>query len=147
MAVDWPMVVREAPAEVHGRAKELLRQYTEAKETADIIQRYREIVNFEVWRATCEAEVTEPAIKSREAMWRAEREFANARLQAAKQAYDEAFVALREVLDASPVLRKDWATTDEIRDIIDRYRKVLEQLDEPFPQPFVLQDIVDKKGE
>ena len=147
IAVDWSMVVRDAPAEVRVRAKELLRQYTEAKETADIIQRYREIVNFDVWRATCEAEVTEPAIKSREAMWRAEREFTNARLQTARQAYDEAFVALREVLDASPVLRKDWATTDEIREVIDRYRKVLEQLDEPFPKPFVLQDIVDKKGE
>jgi len=143
--VDWPMVVRDAPADVRVRAKELLRQYTEAKETADIIDRYREIVNFDVWRATCEAEVTEPAIKAREAMWRAEREFENARLQTAKQAYEESFAAWREVLDASPVLRADHIVKDDINEVVDRYRKLLEQLDEPFPKSFPLQDILNPK--
>jgi hypothetical protein len=143
--VDWPMVVRDAPADVRVRAKELLRQYVEAQETADIIDRYREIVNFDVWRATCEAEVTEPAIKAREAMWRAEREFENARLQTAKQAYEESFAAWREVLDASPVLRKDQITKDDLNEVVDRYRKLLEQLDEPFPKSFPLQDILNPK--
>jgi hypothetical protein len=143
--VDWPMVVAEAPADVRRRAKELLRQYTEAKETADIIDRYREIVNFDVWRATCEAEVTEPAIKAREATWRAERDFENARLQPAKQAYEEAFAAWREVLDGSPVLRADQITKDDINEVVDRYRKLLEQLDEPFPKSFPLQDILSAR--
>jgi len=143
--VDWPQVVAEAPADVRLRAKELLRQYTEARETADIIDRYREIVNFNVWRATCEAEVTEPAIKAREATWRAERDFENARLQPAKQSYEEAFAAWREVLDASPVLRADQITKDDINEVVDRYRKLLEQLDEPFPKSFPLQDILNPK--
>jgi hypothetical protein len=140
--VDWPMVVRDAPADVRVRAKDLLRQWREAKETADIIDRYRDIVNFDVWRATCEAEVTEPAIKAREATWRADKDFENARLQPAKQAYEEAFAAWREVLDASPVLRNDGITADDLCEIVDRYRKVLEQLDEPFPKPFVLEDML-----
>lgn len=143
--VDWPMVVAEAPANVRPKAKELLRQYTEAKETADIIDRYREIVNFDVWRATCEAEVTETAIKAREATWRAERDFENARLQPAKQAYEEAFAAWREVLDGSPVLRADQITKDDINEVVDRYRKLLEQLDEPFPKSFPLEDILNPK--
>jgi hypothetical protein len=29
-------------------------------------------------------------------------------------------------------------------EIVDRYRKLLEQLDEPFPSPFVLQDMLDR---
>jgi hypothetical protein len=140
--MDWPQVVAEAPADVRPRAKELLRQYTEAKETADIIDRYREIVNFDVWRATCETEVTEPAIRAREATWRAEKDFENAKLQPAKQAYEEAFAAWREVLDASPVLRADQITKDDINEVVDRYRKLLEQLDEPFPKSFPLQDIL-----
>jgi hypothetical protein len=61
--VDWTMVVRDATSNVRVRAKEILRQYVKAKETADTIDRYREIVNFNVWRAPCEAEVTEPADK------------------------------------------------------------------------------------
>ena len=142
MRVDWPQVVAESPADVRLRAKELLQQWKEAKETAEIIDRYREIVNFDVWRATCEAEVTESAIKAREATWRADRDFENARLQPAKQAYDEAFAAWREVLDSSPVLRADSITADDLLEVVDRYRKVLEQLDEPFPKPFILKDIL-----
>jgi len=144
LKVDWALVVREAPPELRGRAKELLRQHTEAKETAEIIDRYRDIVNFNVWRATCEAEVTEPALKAREAAWRAEREFENARLQPAKQAYEESFAAWREVFDNSPVLSADDILKDDVNDIVDRYRKVLEQLDEPFPKPFVLDPILKR---
>ena len=55
-------------------------------ETAEIIERYRDIVNFDFWRACCEAEVTEPALRAREAAWSAAKEFGNARLQPAKTA-------------------------------------------------------------
>jgi hypothetical protein len=146
IVVTWPMVAREAAAETRPRAQELARQYVEAKETAEIIARYRDIVNFDFWRATCEAEVTEPMLRAREATWRAERDFENARLQAAKKAYEEAFAAWREVLDASPVLRADDLTADDVAETVSRYRKVLEQLDEKFPSPFILQDILDKAG-
>jgi len=142
MRVDWPMVVREAPADVRVRAKELLRQWSEAVETAEIIDRYRLIVNFDVWRATCEAEITEPGIRARDAVWRAEKDFQNAKLQPAKLAFEEAFAAWREVFDASPLLRADDITQRDITDIVARYRKVLEQLDEPFPNPFILQDML-----
>lgn len=146
LQVTWQMVVREAPADVRDKAQDLARQYVEARETADIIDRYRDIVNFDFWRATCETEVTEPALRAREAAWRAEREFENARLQTAKKAYEEAFAAWREVLDASPVLRDDQLTADDLAELVGRYRKVLEQLDEKFPKPFILQDVLDRAG-
>jgi len=146
LRVTWPMVAREAPPETRDKAKELARQYVEATETATMIDRYRDIVNFDFWRATCEAEVTEPALRAREKTWEAEREFADAKLQPAKQAFEEAFKAWREVFDASSVLKDDQLTADDIAEITDRYRKLLEQLDEPFPSPFILQDILDKAG-
>jgi hypothetical protein len=140
--VTWKDVARSAPADVRDRAWDLALQETEARETAEIIDRYRDIVNFDFWRATCEAEVTEPALRARELTWKADREFAAARLQAAKQAYEEAFRAWREVFDASQILREDQITADDIAEIVGRYRKLLEQLDEPFPSPFVLDDIL-----
>jgi len=142
--VSWPMVAREAPADVRDKARDLSRQWLEANETAEIIDRYREIVNFDFWRACCESEVTEPALRAREATWSAAKEFENARLQPAKKFYEDAFAAWREVLDASTILRNDTITNEDINDYILRYRKVLEQLDEPFPKPFVLQDVVDR---
>jgi hypothetical protein len=142
LKVTWPAVAREAPSDVKARAQELARQFVEANETAEIISRYRDIVNFNFWRATCEAEVTDEMLKAREATWQAERDFENARLQAAKKAYDEAFAAWRKVLDSSAVLRNDSLTGDDIKELVERYRKVLEQLDEPFPNPFILDDVL-----
>ena len=111
-----------------------------------MIERYRDIVNFDFWKASCEAEVTEPALEARERTWRADKEFEAARLQSAKKAYEESFAAWRKVLDASKVLREDSLTADDIAEVVGRYRKLLEQLDEPFPTPFVLQDILDRSG-
>jgi hypothetical protein len=146
LTVTWKMVARQAPSDVRAKAEELARDYTEARERAEMIDRYRDIVNFDFWKACCEAEVTEPALKAREGTWRADTEFAAARLQSAKQAYEESFTAWREVLDASKVLREDPLTADDIVEVVNRYRQLLEQLDEPFPTPFVLQDIIDRSA-
>jgi hypothetical protein len=88
--------------------------------------------------------VTEPALRARERTWRAEREYENARLQPAKKAFEEAFGAWREVLDASPILRDDDLTAEDLATAVRKYRKVLDQLDEPFPKPFILQDVLDR---
>jgi len=142
--VTWPRVAREAPADVRDKARTLANQYVEASETAEIIGRYRDIVNFDYWRAACEAEVTEAALTAREQTWRAAREFEAARLQNARKAYEEAFAAWRVVLDASAEIRNDPIGNDELAEVIDAYRRVLEQLDEPFPSPFVLQDVINR---
>jgi hypothetical protein len=144
LKVTWPTVAREAPAAVRDQARRLADEYQEAQETATMIRRYREIVNFNFWRATCEAEVTEQALRAREKTWEGQREFTAARLQPAKAAFEEAFQAWREVLDGAPVLRADQLVADDISEVVGRYRRVLEQLDEPFPQPFVLQDVLDR---
>ena len=140
--VSWKDVARAAPGNLRQQAWELAVQEAEARETADIINRYRDIVNFDLWRATCEAEVTEPALRARELTWKADREFAAARLQAAREAYEEAFRAWREVFDNSKILREDPITAEDTAEIVDRYRRLLEQLDEPFPSPFILDDIL-----
>ncbi len=142
LKVTWKEVARAAPSDVRQRAWQLALEEVEARETAHIIDRYRDIVNFDFWRATCEAEVTEPALRARERTWTADREFKAARLQTARQAYEEAFKAWRTVLDDSSILREDQLTADDIAEIVNRYRKLLEQLDEPFPSPFILDDII-----
>jgi len=146
LIVTWKDVARSAPAAVRDQVWDLAVQETEARETAEIIDRYRDIVNFDFWRATCEAEVTEPALRARELTWKADQDFAAARLKAARQAYEEAFRAWREMFDNAPILRADRLMADDIAEIVGRYRKLLEQLDEPFPSPFVLDDILALAG-
>ena len=144
LRVTWRDVAREAPADVRAKAVRLAREHEAAVETARIIGSYRDITNLDFWEATCEAEITPPALRFRERAWEGDRAYREARLQDAKAAYEEAFAAWREVLDASPRLRDDQITADDTAEIVKRYRKVLEQLDEPFPQSFILQDILDK---
>jgi hypothetical protein len=144
MNVTWSIVAQSAPQEIRAKAKRLAEEHVEAAETADIIDRYRDIVNFDYWRATCEMSVTDLALQAREATWRAEKDYEEARLQPAKQAFEEAFKAWRKVLDDSEVLREDTMTQEDIVEIIDIYRELLEQLDEPFPQPFILDDVLNK---
>ena len=144
MNVTWRMVAQDAPQEIRAKVKRLAEEHVEATETADIIRRYRDIVNFDYWRATCEMSVTDLALQAREATWRAEKDYEEARLQPAKQAFEEAFEAWRRVLDDSEVLREDAMTQEDIVEIIDIYRELLEQLDEPFPKPFILDDVLDR---
>jgi hypothetical protein len=50
----------------------------------------------------------------------------------------------RKVLDKNPSLVPDQTAGDDLMDVIKRYRRILNQLDEPFPQPFILQDVIDQ---
>jgi len=140
----WTEVARTAPAAVRERARELARLHDEALRTADIIDRYRDIVNFDFWRACCEAEATAPALRARERLWQAHEADQKADLQAARTAYEEAFAAWRQVLDASPVLRADDLTAREMAEEIERYERLLDRhFGERLPRPFVLQDVLD----
>ena len=84
MNVTWKIVAQSAPQAIRAKAKRLAEEHVEATETADIIDRYRDIVNFDYWRATCEMSVTDLALQAREATWRAEKDYEEARLQPAK---------------------------------------------------------------
>jgi hypothetical protein len=53
-------------------------------------------------------------------------------------------VPIYEILKHFPQPTGYEITNEDINDYIVRYRKVLEQLDEQFPKPFVLQDVVDR---
>jgi hypothetical protein len=141
--VTWSMVAATAPEGVRERAINLALLHREAIDTAHIIRHYRDIVNYDVWKATCEAEESTFALQAREALWHADRDAELGRLEQAKGQYEAGFAAMREVLDASPVLEHDEMTTEAIREIVGRYRQVLSELHEGFPQDFVLGELAE----
>ena len=47
------------------------------------------------------------------------------------------------MIDSTPKLVLDQTTSDELMDVIKRYRRILSQLDERFPEKFILQEIID----
>ena len=50
------------------------------------------------------------------------------------------------MLDAFPLLLAETIVVDDLVDVIDEYRKLLDQLDIEFPEHFVLQDVIDAKN-
>jgi hypothetical protein len=49
----------------------------------------------------------------------------------------------REVLDAFPQLLFENLEMEDLKEVIDRYRKLLHATGDQFPEPFILQDVLD----
>ena len=108
------------------------------------IRRYRSIVNFEYWWLRANVEQMLQTLEARETIYKADQALAEGDLPTAKDAYTKGLAVWRRVLDQFPPLVADKTVGDDLMDVIKRYGKLLAQLDETFPDPFILQDIVNE---
>ena len=123
-------------------ALRLAEQAAFADEMSNAIDIDRGIVNYAYWTLRCQVEPTENALAARKLIYDADQTFTSAKLEEARDLYVEGFKKWRQVLDDNPALM-DASITDELVDSIDHYRNVLGQLEETFPKPFVLQNVLD----
>jgi hypothetical protein len=132
---------------VEGKDRAKALQLAEAAMTADtlarIIDNERSIVNFEYWRLRCEMERTDDALEARKLIFEAEQEFTATHLVAAGEKYEAGLAKWRQVLDAFPALLDESIEMEDLAETISRYREALHQLDKPFPEDFILQDVLD----
>lgn len=116
----------------------------EAIENAKLIRCYRDIVNFDHWKEICEVEASAPGLEAREAAWLATRAAEAGRPAEAREALESSFRSWRAVLDARPVMLHDPLIIADLADEVGCYRTVLAELGGEFPQPFILQDVLDQ---
>jgi hypothetical protein len=140
---DADVAARAAPANRAAalRAAELAMRH---EEMAELIDRQREVVNFTYWRDRAQAEATDNAVQARQAIRQAQDALRAARLQAAVAGFDEGFRLWRLLFDKYPELAIDNELTWDLGEVFADYRRLLEQLDQPWPQPFILQDVYDQ---
>jgi len=141
--VTWAMVAGTARQAIREWALKLSSLHDEAIANAATIRRYRDIVNYDYWKAVCEVEGTKLALEAREAIWHADRDVELGRLQEAKAEYEAGITAMRHVLEAAPVLEQSQTTADELREIVGRYHRVLSALHEGVPQDFILAEVAE----
>jgi hypothetical protein len=122
----------------------LAEQLTEMGQTAGQIANYRTTVNFDYWRSRCEAERTENAIQAREIIYKGNAAFEETALEEARDYYEDGMARWRVLIDANPLLADDPITSDDLIKVIQRYKTILKQLDEPMPEDFVLQEYWDE---
>ena len=145
-AVSHREVAERAPEEVRVKSREMAAEATLANEVADIIQRYREIVNFSYWRARSKAGFEEAWQQAQKNRFEADEHLKATRFADARAAYERSFENWRVILDKFPELRTDHLTLEDVMDEINDYRRALSQDDLPFPKDFILQDVIDQVG-
>jgi hypothetical protein len=139
-------VARRVPGAKRREALELAKRATEDEKMAQVIDRYREIVNFKYWRRRAQIEQTGEALKAREKIYEGNQAFSKGDLVTARDQYVEGLAEWRRLLDKPEFadLTTDRHMVEELGEIIKRYREILEKRDEEFPKDFILQDVLDE---
>ncbi len=135
-------VAARVPRPDRERAIELAERIAGLEERIQQTNRYRQIVNYDYWRLRCQVEQTPSAVAAREFIYKAEQALAAGDLPESVELYGEGFAKWRQVLDEHPALLEDDVTIDDMMDTINNYRKLLDQLDQPMPDDFLLHDVI-----
>jgi hypothetical protein len=154
LAYDAGEKLRVTPEEVAKRvqgtkrreALKLAKQAADDAKTAEMIDRYRQIVNFTYWRRRAQIEQTDEATKAREFIYLGNQAYKSADLGKAKDQYDEGFKKWRSLLDKPEFasLKTDRSMVEDLGEVIKKYREILEKRDEGLPKDFILQDIANE---
>lgn len=129
--------------ENHAAALRAAEEATYADLMSKLIDIERDIVYYNYWLLRCQIEPNDDTLEARKLIYEGDQAFNAAQLVKSRDLYVQGLSRWRQVLDAHPALLNDSSMTDPLMDSIKRYRSVLHQLDERFPQPFVLQDVID----
>lgn len=121
------------------QARKLAAEINEAQRKAETIGRNRDIVNFEHWRRRAAYEQTDDALAAREAFYDGQQKTRPDPL-AAQEAFTKGFARWRTLLEGFPDLKDDADSLTQTNEVLEKYVKVLEQLDEVFPADFPLAD-------
>lgn len=108
-------------------------------------ENYKSTGNYDYWLVRTEFEQTADAVEARELLFRGKNAYKK-QLDpiAAKELYERAFEKWKNVFEAFPVLLDQEGTTgDDVLVYIIEYDKILETLDEEFPDDFPLWNIIE----
>lgn len=144
LRVTYAEVAERLSGDQRSLCLELSKRLADEQEAANRVLRYRTIVNFEYWRRRAQVEQSSQALEARQLVFEGGGAFGEADLQKARQLYEAGLAKWREVLDMFPGLIDDGNFGDEWMEVIQKYRKVLDAQEAPFPENFVLQDVVDR---
>jgi hypothetical protein len=136
-------VAAKVPREKQSEAREIADQLQRLEREIEMTGRYRGTVNFEYWRARCEAEQTAEALAARELVHDAEAlQKATRNLNEARKKYEQAWENWAVVYERHPQLF-DSIEADELVEAVERYGNLLGSLDLKFPADFKLKKLLE----
>ena len=141
-------IARRAPQVHRQEAMNLAKEIEHDETLAMYTDRERSKVNFDFWRTRARAEQTAECLAARKVIHDGDEAFAKGDLIRARPEYEAGLRGWRAVLDDPEFhsLLDDPSLGGDLVDVIRRYQKCLYQDDQDLPQPFILQDVIDKHG-
>ncbi len=128
-------------------ARKLAQQLSDLQGTLNQIEHGREVINYPYWLARCEIERQPATLEARALIHQADKAFRGDQdLPAAQKLYERGFAKWNEALQAYPEMRTNDLFVYDMREFFDRYRALLRVADQPFPNNFPLQDIIDQQN-
>ncbi|HUE75007.1 MAG TPA: hypothetical protein VMP01_29335 [Pirellulaceae bacterium] len=140
-------VVAQASKEKRTAARDLADRIASMGEVMQTTSSYGGIVNYEYWKARCEAEQLEIALNARELVVKADRiRRASGQLSDARKMYEEAWENWAQLFEKYPVLLDSVQGQELVQSVI-HYRELLDQLGEDFPADFRLNTLLEQVHE
>ena len=135
-------VAEEAPEDVRAQARYYATQAGEAGQFFNRTSAYVTQVNYEYWKTRCEVEQSKITADARRLMRLADEQAEMSAPEEARDLYEQAWDEWVKIFEQYPELVHD-VMAEDLNEVIDRYRQVLDQLDEDFPEDFKLQMLID----
>ncbi len=141
------MDVAEAmPENLRPKARYFAARANEAATLGNRTSTFASIVNYDYWKTRCDVEATKITADARRFMLFGDREAEAGNPEGARAHYEKAWKEWAQILSKYPQLI-DTDMRDDLGGAINRYRLVLEQLDEEFPENFELNILLKPKEE
>lgn len=118
-------------------------EIVQADMMSQAIEGERGVLNYDYWVLKCKIEPEDNTLEARKAIYDGEAALNAGQFDKASQLFTEGLKKWRVVIDAHPQLLTDSNLTEDLVLSTKRYRRLLNQLDEKFPEPFILQDVLD----
>jgi hypothetical protein len=145
LEVTYEEISKQVPLEKRAKAKKLADEALKNWLIAVDIRRSRDVVNFNYWKLRAEVEQEDDVVKAREVIFEGTRLYnREGDLNDSRDLFNQGFILWRKVLDKYPALIDDSLTGDDLMEEIKIYREIIQNRNEKFPKPFILQDIIDK---
>jgi hypothetical protein len=142
-AVAWDEVADQAPADKRIEVKRLANELIRTEGQINAISTQRMTVNYEYWRVRGLAEPEEDTLEARRLTYEAGDLVNKSEIFEAIPVYEKAWKKWRQVIDRFPRIAGESVSADELVEDINRYRNTLAKVGKKFPQPFILQDVID----
>jgi hypothetical protein len=142
--VTYEQVARAIKGQNARAALQLAREAVDFERKAIEIRSYRNVVNFEYWRRRAQFEQTPEALAARKHIYEGARAMSSGDLLKAREMYEKGFAQWRLLFDRKdfPQLKNEEALGQDLAEVVQQYRRVLDKSDKPFPKDFPLEDIM-----